>query len=155
MRFSSLLETSTWPLIFGLYVVATWCFTQYLSKRVLNWWLQKYFSPSLMIGLGVPNRIKMFFFRNLSPHVHYWKVKQQLLSILKHNQLPLECTDWRTRMERGPWNLYPTYQTVNFKDVVERHLVTSRTIFHPLTCITCLNISISILKQLRPIKSWS
>jgi len=137
----------------GWYDVATQCFTPYLSKRVLNWWLQKCFPLSLMIALGVPNHVKIFLFKNFITAAHHWKVKATTST---HFDTIIDCYQNTLIGEwwwKGAHEIHaPHIKQLNFKDVVERHLVMSRNISRPLTCITCLDISISILKQRRLIK---
>ena len=109
--------------------------------------IENCFPPSQMISFGVPNRVNMFSFKNFITTVHHWKVKQQLLPIWYR----IDCCQnilIGERRWKGAHEIYtPHIKHLNFKDVVERHLVTSKNISCPLICITCLDISISILNS--------
>ena len=59
------LDTSTCPLDWVWYGVATLCRTPYFSNNPLKNLLQKWDPTSLLIALGVPNIENMFFFENV------------------------------------------------------------------------------------------
>src|SRR3954467_6863314 len=64
--FNSLLDTSTCPLVCGWYGVATLCHTPYFFIKFSNSLLQKWEPTSLMMVLGVPNLLKIFFLMNFT-----------------------------------------------------------------------------------------
>lgn len=65
-----------------------------------------------MIGWGVLNLEKMYFFINwtkLFPSL-FWSAEAS--THLEYNQLLLRYTNYQMKSQTGPWNLFPKHQKV-------------------------------------------